>query len=217
MTGTNQQTQAPTRGRAYRRLRRGEVIHRAYLGRSQSGKTMLAKRDAFEAARDGRLVMVFDPIQDAPWPARWVTDDADAFVAAFWHKSNRGATWIIDEAATDFFGCGAESDRERARLLTRGRHALNAVWVVSQEYRGVSSALPPVARNQCYRIVCCTQGRRSCEALAEERVREEFLEAVTIPRGRYLYQASLNDAVERRAWDLAQYCARNPGFRRFVP
>jgi hypothetical protein len=138
-------------------------MHIMIVGNSYSGKSMLAKRWAADAAQKGQAVVVYDPIRSENWPDS-ATKYYDASLFLDYLETAESTHVFIDEAKTlwDF-------DRARAdKVVYQKRHQGMLVFLIAQR----AMMVPPNGRNQCSRVIAFRQQKKDSEILAEEYTAE---------------------------------------------
>lgn len=137
----------------------GTELHILIVGNVGSGKSIMAKVIAEDAARAGNNVIVFDPTQSTGWPdtatkyadAEAFLEDAPNFRDSYVFIDESPRVWNFDEDAAN-------------ELIVEGRHKGLLFIIIAQRSRQVR----PNARNQCETVLAFRQQISDSKILAEE-------------------------------------------------
>ena len=140
------------------------------LGRSQYGKSSLAKGLCRSFRQAGRRTLVFDPLLD-DWDAGYITDDRDEFLELFWGSFD--LVVFVEEAGET----ANKREHEMVFTATRGRHQ------VGEEAHGHSvyyschrlNQLDVTLRGQCPELYLFACGYGDARDLAEDYGNREAL------------------------------------------
>jgi radical SAM superfamily enzyme YgiQ (UPF0313 family) len=169
------------------------IDHKLICGITQKGKSVWAGAMARRWTERGGLLLVYTPNKrDArdiwrPAGAAHITNNAAEAERIFWHHSRR-AWWVWDEAG-ELFGLDRQA-RQRHAMVTRGRHHpwLHTVVLICQQYRSIA----PAVREQCTDLYVFGQGRKSVDALVEERIDRGFERCLTAGVGEFIHKPNNN-------------------------
>lgn len=151
-------------------------MHTLTVGNSGTGKSNLMKRLALEFEKQGRDVIVYDPLAATGWPLS-ATKFSSPEKFLDYIKTAKSAHVFIDEAKTlwDF------DQKQADQILFRRRHQGLLVHLIAQRTRMV----PPNARNQCSRVFAFKQQKDDAITLAEEYT-GELLQCARLEKGEYI-------------------------------
>lgn len=147
------------------------------VGRTDTGKSTLARLMCKQAARAGRPTLVYDVSGDV-WPARYVVNDQKLFLDLFWHKLD-DALVIIDEGGETI----GRYNREMDWTATRGRRRLHDVIYIAQRATLVSATV----RANCTHLYVFNTTTSDAQALASEYDAPSLLEAPRLSRGSFYH------------------------------
>jgi hypothetical protein len=163
-------------------LKKTDVVPRVFIvGTGESGKTLLAKSIAADLDRKGYFVTVYDPMLSDWGEAAFVTDDIMLFMEEMIriHDAHEKQAIFIDEAD----GALSIGDKQNHWLLTRGRHYVNAIYVITQRPALVS----PTIRTQCNELYCFKVARDDARKLSEDFAHDGITAAPELVQGEYLH------------------------------
>lgn len=147
-------------------------MHTLILGATESGKTTLAKAICKKLMKNGKKVLVLDPL-GANWPTNQVFTDSELFLEYFWKEKDRFV--FIDESG-EMVG---RVNEEMAKVGTRGRHNGHSVFFLTQS----RTQLNPILRRQCSQLFCFAIGADEAKGLAEEWICPQLEEAPFLQQG----------------------------------
>lgn len=124
-------------------------MHTLICGVTESGKTTLAHKLAQQDDKEGKRVIVFDPVLTETLAGTWpdsaiIFTDKEKFIKYLRAPSGDETAIYIDEAG-DLF---SQDQKENGWILTRGRHMGYAVTMATQRPKLVQ----PSCRHQCARL-----------------------------------------------------------------
>lgn len=150
------------------------------------GKTTLAKKLALNARKNGRGVLVYDPIRDPEWQADFITDDMAEFLRLA--KMNKNCTLFIDESST---ACG-QHDREAHWLATQARHWGHQSNFLAQRPNQVAKNI----RDNCDKLFCFRISPSDAKLYADEWCYKEILDTPDLPQGECLFLPRFGTATK---------------------
>jgi hypothetical protein len=162
-------------------------MHSGSFGPTACGKTTLAQALAAEYRRQGRAVLVCDPL-GIPWPqSTWQTVSAPELLAKA--KASRNCVIFIEEASISI-----SRDRDLSWLFTTSRHAGHKVHVIGQD----GASLLPAMRQQLSEIFLFRCHPDLASIWARQFAQEEIANlAPTLNRYEFLHV---------RAYELPKKC-----------
>jgi hypothetical protein len=167
-------------------------VHQAIVGRTNTGKSTLAKGFGAELIRAGHTVLVYNPLGNRDYirpDARTgrVSASAEHASAAEFVQSVRSAVakrdgrpvfLIVDEATTFFRKVNCPHEW----MATRGRHVGLNLMIICQHY----ALLNTTVRGQCERLYLFACGLTTAALCADEFGRVELKDATRLKRGMYV-------------------------------
>lgn len=168
--------------------------HVSLTGMTESGKTTLAKAIASEQRKNGRGVIVLDPL-GSKWDCDFQTTDQAEFLRVVW--ANQDCDVFVDEAG-DAIG---HYDKLMQKLATQGRHYAvrngtygggHNCYFICQRAKMIS----PTVRTQCRILFAFNQALEDAEVLAREYGYPELLECPRLAQGEY-FQAQRFHGITR--------------------
>lgn len=118
-------------------------MHTLICGVTESGKSTLARNLAFQLAKMGEKIIVFDPV-GSEWPTDSVIfSDEEEFLGYVSSPEISNAHIFVDEAGEVF----TVGKKHTHWLLTRGRHIGFQVYMIVQRPKMIA----PTCRTQCSR------------------------------------------------------------------
>ena len=152
------------------------------LGRSQYGKSSLAKGLAREFIKSGRRVLVYDILGD-DWGDALVVDDREEFLEVFWNSFD--LVVFVEEAAE----AAGKVNPEMVFTATRGRHQ------VGEEAHGHSvyfschrlNQLDVTMRDQCPELYLFASRTNDAKDLAEDYGHQELKQAPRLQPGEFFH------------------------------
>jgi hypothetical protein len=152
------------------------------LGRSQYGKSSLAKALAKKFKEAGRRVLVYDILLD-DWNADYVTDDKDEFFKIFWGSFDLVA--FIEEGGET----ANKKETEMVYTATRGRHQVGAQGFGNCCYYSCHrlNQLDVTLRAQCPELFLFASRYDDARDLCQEYGERELLKAPTLPPGHFYH------------------------------
>lgn len=160
--------------------------HCLIVGRTESGKTSLAKRLAQGYSKRDVPLIILDPMLDPEWPDGehdFKTDNPNAFLECFWKSA--GAAVFIDEAAKY---CSLHA-REFHETAQRGRHQGHNVHYITQR----AKSLAPDVRTNVQRLYVFGCTPEDAKILYQDWAKPELLEAANLKQGEFI-ECNYNDA-----------------------
>lgn len=168
------------------------MAHALITGRTETGKTTLAKALCGELTAGGHKTLVYDVLKSA-WPASYVTDDKELFLDVFWQSTDLAV--FIDE--------GGESvgrfDEEMMKTATRGRHNGHQVFYLSQRVTLLNKTL----RTQATKIYVFSSAFSDCKLLADDYSCPEIEQAANFAPGSFLYVNAAQRVAQRFKIDFS--------------
>lgn len=131
---------------------------------------------AHKANRQGRGILVLDPMYDPGWPRGencFVTASKEQFLAAVWRS--KSCEVFVDEAG-DAIG---QYDLLMRKLATRGRHWGHNCYFMTQDAKSVA----PVLRAQCRYLFLFQMHKERAKDLAIGWNEDRLIEAGDLPLG----------------------------------
>jgi hypothetical protein len=166
------------------------VAHVAYVGPTESGKTIAAASDAAGYMRQGFSVLVCDPLFSS-WDCTWQTGDLEEFVA--FAKKCRRCALFVDEAGMSKVRQTAAADW----LFSTARHWGHRTHVLCQG----GKQLDPHQRGQCSTLKIFNCSAAVSEMWAECFNDRGILLASSLPAFHYLLKRR-NRPLERQTVSL---------------
>lgn len=142
------------------------------MGTTGCGKSTLAKRLAIQFKKQGKAVLVLDPIGDSDWQADFITDDKNEFLKVA--KASKNCILIVDESA----GVVGRYDVEMEWLGTKARHWGHSTFFIAQRTQQIN----PTVRNQCSNLYLFQVSGNDSDILAEEFNQDILKEAKSLPK-----------------------------------
>ncbi len=154
------------------------------LGRSQYGKSSLAKALCRAFRRSGRRVIVFDILAD-DWDADFVTADREEFLEIFWGSFDVVA--FVEEAGHS----AGKGETEMILTATTGRHQVGAQGFGNSCYYSCHrlNQLDVTLRAQCPELYLFASRADDARDLYQEYGHKELLEAPSLPQGDFFHVA----------------------------
>jgi len=162
------------------------VPHVLISGRTESGKSTLARQIASLRKAQGRGVLVLDPVQDKPWQCDFLTMEQEEFLRVVW--ASQSCDVFVDEAG-DMIG---HYDKLMIQLASRGRHfqwregvyggGHNCYFIMQRP-----AMCSPTIRTQCKKLYAFQQDIEDAIALKKAWGHEELLQAPALGQGEYIY------------------------------
>lgn len=144
-------------------------MHSLICGVTLTGKTTLARHIASGLCARGHRVFVYDPMigtgtagadDEEPWgKGAIIFADEDSLVKAM-HENDREAHVFIDESDELF----SHSRKENFWILTRGRHFLLSVNLITQRPKMIS----PTVRRQCTKLYMFSLAHDDTKEIAKD-------------------------------------------------
>jgi hypothetical protein len=176
------------------------ALHRGIFGRTQSGKTAIAKFMVRDAGRAGVACAILDPLMDPDWPTRrgdFITRDRDAF--RYFIQTNKSRLVVIDESSKALDRYDPNDDW----AFVMGRHLGHLAVVIGQQPKMVN----PTIRAQLSKIYVLALPASSAKFLADEWGRPELLAAASFPTLEVMEASGFSDTRRGRI-DFASKCVR---------
>jgi hypothetical protein len=178
-------------------------MHVLICGRTESGKSTLAKELGSELRLAGEEVFAYNPTLELGYTHRddhgragagWEHHDPDVFAAEI---ARRIATpqrrWIIVDEAHEFFTRG---DCQHAWIGTRGRHyGLNVIAITQ-----AGQQLHPTVRGQCGTLYLFPCSLNDAAFLANQFGKRQLEDVVNLPNGSY-FKVSRGLLTSGRLWE----------------
>lgn len=160
------------------------MAHNLILGRTESGKTTLAKRLAQVYRSRGYKVIVLDALMDPHWPADFLTSDRETFSQVV--QQSRRCFVFVDEAG-EYIG---RYETEMHWLATRGRHFGHSTYFVCQRAMQIAK----LVRDQCTSLFLFACSPSDAKLLADEFGAEALLQAPSLPQFSCVWARSFQPA-----------------------
>lgn len=168
--------------------------HVLIVGKTESGKTTLAKQLAAGYQAKGIPVIVLDPMLDN-WPADIITDDKTRFNAIVKHPDTQGCAIFVDESGEAI----GRYDQEMVWLATRARHyGHNSHFIVQR-----TTMLNKTICTQCRYLYLFNCTFSDAKMLSEDFAGFDPREVVNLPQFHYFFCNS---------WGIAQKRVLKPNF-----
>lgn len=154
------------------------------LGRSQYGKTTLAKKLAEQFKASGRRVLVYDILLD-DWTADYVTDNREEFLEIFWGSFD--LICFVDEGGET----ANKKEKDIVWTATRGRHQVGAQGYGNATYYLCHrlNLLDVTLRAQCPELFLFASRYDDAKDLANEYGAKELIEAPSLQPGEFFHIA----------------------------
>lgn len=150
-------------------------LHAGIFGRTNSGKTFLAKHLCGDFERRGRRCLVLDPFNDV-WPASFQCRNIENFIAKA--KASRNCSLFVDETGQLDF-----RNPEHEWLLTGARHWGHITHVIGQS----GMQLSPLQRSCITRLFLFRSTEETADYWRKAFVEDEIRKATKLTGFQYLY------------------------------
>lgn len=151
--------------------------HGLLVGKTQSGKTTLAKQMILKARSKGIKSIVLDILCDPGYNADFSTDNETEFLRMVW--SSRRCLVIVDESGEAV----GQYNKAMFALATRGRHWGHMCFFLTQK----PTQLNPLIREQATNLFCFKAGHKSGILLAEDFVNLNLKNCPALEMGEYMH------------------------------
>jgi len=169
------------------------LSHKLWSGKTETGKSTVAKIMSAEAVKIKRPVLVYD-IELSKWPEGVnVTDDPDLFLDVFWRTQD--ALAFIDESGESV----GRNSEEFLFTATRGRKGGSEMNYLVQD----PMLIDPQIRRQCTMLLLFKTSATGCKALADEFTCPEALKASGFMPGRFIFRDDTGDVTKHYRCDFA--------------
>jgi hypothetical protein len=176
--------------------------HVCIVGRTESGKSALAKQIGSAIRSGGDIVLAFNPLQERGYARRddydcvaadWETSDPDHFARKVGEtlNTNPPRLFLIIDECHEYFPSRGNSPH--MWIGTQGRHYGINMILISQ--RG--ALINPTVRGQCGRLNLFACSATDARFLSDEYGRAELLDAVNLDRKEF-YRVEGRNAVKMR-------------------
>jgi hypothetical protein len=152
--------------------------HKLIVGTTMSGKSTLARRMAEDAAKNGIIVIVYDPHEDDGWNSQYVTSDENLFFEYLAANDGKKIFAVMDEAETIL----SNSHRHNWWMFTRARH----YGIESCAITLRPNLLAPTVRNNATEIYVFNLCRDDAKTLADEHNAPQLSDAISLSQGEFM-------------------------------
>mgnify|MGYP005849283253 CR=1 FL=1 len=155
-------------------------MHSLIVGRTESGKTTLAKILAAAFVERGKDVAILDPLLDPGWEGTLITKEPTEFL--HYVKTNKGLILFVDESGSMIGRYNPEMDW----LATSSRHMGHSVFFICQRAQQISLTI----RAQCSKTYLFASIRQDAEYFADEYNEPTILTAPKMIAGEFYILSS---------------------------
>ena len=162
--------------------------HMLITGRTETGKTTLAKRICAEWRARGVECIILDPMSDPEWQASFITREPEEFLHVV--RNSEQCACFIDEGSET----AGRYDREMHWTATQGRHWGHRFHYISQRPKQLSVNV----RSNCGQFAVFRLASEDAKELARDFAAPELNDAVSLDRGEFMYGDGFNQTRRER-------------------
>lgn len=162
-------------------------MHSAIIGKTESGKTTLAKKLAAGLRARGYGILVLDPFLDN-FDCDFITDDTEKFLSVC--RGSWNCQIFVDEAGMT---CGNYAQNMHW-LATAARHNFHNVFFIAQRYKMLAVNI----RGNLGRVFLFSVPKSICRDIYVDYDDEQVLNAHNLQQGEYLVLQNFRPTQRRK-------------------